>query len=229
MITDKEMTEYRTLCAALAGLHEKYLARRQELRLLLEKTAALRRDTLLVLAKANRLTRHLTGRQRYITGLSYHPDEIKARIEKINQFNPVLQSSGGVDENKVLSGIGDLPPRGNFPSRRELRQKQLMIIEVIDTVKQNLLKLDLLELRCRELILSINKALEAFRYESRIIRGKIYPFGIFSIFYRSLRLLWGRAYFTSRDLDDVAALGKITGYILKIADPKSPLADSPIF
>ena len=223
MITDKEIAEYRTLCAALAVLHEKYIARKRELRLLLEETAALRRDTLLVLAKANRLTRHLTGRQRYITGLSYRLDEIKARIEKINQekinqFSPVLQSPGGVEEKGVLSDLADLQFRENYRSRRELRQRELVILEVIDAVKKTLLQLDLLELRCRELILSLNKAMEAFHHESRIIRGKIYPFGIFSLFYRFLRSLWGRAYFSSRDLKDVTDLGKITGYVLKIAD-----------
>ena len=222
MIPDREITEYRSLCDTLEALHAQYLKRKQELRGILEETTALRRDVLLVLAKANRLTRHLTGRQRQITGLAYHLGEIKTRI---NQASPALfQGSGGGEEREVLPGIcgwqsrKDCAPCGN---RRELRQRGLLILGMIDGIKKNLLQLDLLELRCRELILSINKALQAFRHEAKIIRRKIYPCGVFSLFYRTLRGLWGRSYFSLHDMEDIAALGSITGYVLKIAD--SPL------
>ena len=218
MITEKEFAEYRFLCATLGELQQRYLEKKQELRRLLEQTVALRRDTLLVLAKANRLTRHLTGRQRQITGLSYRLGEIKARID---QCSPVLFQGPGEGEKEIRTTIRELQSREDCRSRRELKQNGLALLGMIDNIRKNILQLDLLELRCRELLLSINKALEAFRHESRIIRRKIYPFGIFSLFCRTLRGLWGRAYFTPRDLEDVAALGNITGYVLKIAD--SPL------
>ena len=206
MITEREIAEYQTLRATLISLHEKFLKRKSELRRLLEETAVLRRNAFLTLEKANRLTRHLTGRQRQITGLSYRLNEIKARINRINQNYPVL--------------FEEIPPdvREECRDRRELKQKELLFIGLIDRIRKNLLQLDLLELRCQELILSINKALEAFRHESRIIRRKIYPFGFVSLLYRSLRFLWGKSYFSTGDMEDVAALGAITGHVLKIAD-----------
>ncbi|MCL2472899.1 MAG: hypothetical protein FWF26_04405, partial [Treponema sp.] len=103
-------------------------------------------------------------------------------------------------------------------NRAELRQKGLLILTMIDRAKRNLLQFDLLELRCRELILSINKALMAFHHEYRTIRRKIYPLGIFSLLLRSVRFLWGRTYFSLKDLGEVGALGTITGLVLKIAD-----------
>jgi hypothetical protein len=183
----------------------------------LEETVTLRKEALIVLAKANRLTKHLTGYQRLKSGLSYNLGEIKARIDKIHQHSPVLfHGQNSIEEGEAL--INDCESQNDFRSRRELKQKVLALLALIDGVKEKLLRLDLLEFRCRELILSINKALEAFRYESRIISRKIYPFGFFSLCYRALRRLCGGAYFNFRDLGNVTALGNITGHILKIAD-----------
>ena len=239
MITDKEISEYRLLCAALEELHEKYLGKKRELRILLEKTGDLRREALEVLVKANRLTRHLTGHQRQITGLGYHLGEIKARL---NQNFPVLfqgagmelrpvtreeqapaAGSGGAKEGEALPDLYswqscDFQSQDDYRSGRELRQRGLLILGMIDNIRKKLLQLDVLELRCRELMLSINKALEAFHHESRIIRRKIYPFGIFSLLNRNLRRLLGGSYFSHHDMKDIAALGNITGCILKIAD-----------
>ena len=216
MITDKEIAEYRSLCATLRDFHEKYLWRKRELRQLLEETAALRRDALQVLARANRLTLHLTGRQRQITGLTYQLGEIKARINQ----GALLKGPGSAGERETLP---EIQPefRPDCQSRREFKQRELMILGMIDDIRKSILQLDLLELRCRELILSINKAMEAFHHEWRSIRRKIYPFGIFSLLYRTLRGLWGRSYFSLHDMEDIAALGNITGCFLKIAD--SPL------
>jgi len=230
MIPEEEAADYRTLCATVNALREKFFKRREELRLLLEETVALRRDTLLVLAKANRVTRHLTGGQRQISGLTYHLSEINARIDRINRSIPVLvQGPGALDgekphkEGKFLPEIGDLrlddfKTLENCRSRRELRQKELALLAMIDSVKAKLLQLDLLEYRCRELMVSINKALQAFRHESGIIRRNIYPFGIFSFLHRSFRKIRGASYFSFRDMGDIGALAAITAAVLRIAD-----------
>ena len=207
----------------LGELHEKFLKRKQELRRLLEETAVQKRDAFRVLEKANRLTRHLTGGQRQITGISYHLGEIKARIRQVNQSSPVF-FKGAILEGGVPSEIRhEFQPefQEDHRSRVELKQKGLAILGLIDRIKKQLLQLDLLELRCRELIASIKKALLAFQYEFNKIRRKIYPFGIFSFFRRTLGCLFGYSYFAPRDLKEVSALGQITGFILKIAD--SPL------
>ena len=220
MAADKDITEYNALCAVLASLHEKFALRKQELRPVLEECAALKRDALLLLAKADSFTRRLTIGQRQRIGLAYNPGEIKDRI--VNCSSVVFSSA--VEEAETLPAIrpefceyrAETQPDRSI--RRELKVKGLAIIGMIDAVKKRLLQLDLLELRCRELIQSIKKALEAFRHELRAVRRKIYPFGIFSFFSRSLRRLFGGTYFSFRDLADVAALGEITGLVLKIAD-----------
>ena len=219
MISDKELTEYRILCTTVTSLHEKFIEKKDELRRILEETLIRRREALLVLAKANGLTRHLTGRQRQLTGLSYRLADIKLRI---NQSNPFFfkNLTGSIGENEVLPEIRPENQDGLI-CRRELKQKGLMLIALIDRIKKKLLQFELLEKRCRELILSINKALEAFRHESRAVHRKIYRFGFFSLFFRFMRRFCGGDYFAANDLDDIAALGHITGLVLKIAD--SPL------
>jgi len=214
MIADKELAEYQNLCAALKNLHENYLIRKQELLRLLEELAALRKESFLILEKANRLTRHLSGRQRQIAGLSYHSGEIKARI---NQCGPVLVGGrGSLAEGESLPEF--IGPCAENPGRRELKRRGLSVLGMIDSIRKNILQIDLLALRCRELILAIKKGMEAFRHEFAVIRRKIYPFGVFSILYRRLRAFWGGAYFSFRDMDDISALGNITGHVLKIAD-----------
>jgi len=143
--------------------------------------------------------------------VAYRLNEIKMRI---NKLSPVaFQDSGTGDD-----GGHDWQALKDCRNLRELKQKGLLLLSLIDDLRKKLLQLDILELRCRELMLSTDKAMEAFRHESRIIHRTIYPFGIFSLFYRTLRGLWGSAYFTLRDMESIAALGNITGHVLKIAD-----------
>jgi hypothetical protein len=219
MVRDKELVEYRKLYAALKALHEKYLERRGDICQALKECGALKRKALLALVKANRLTRHLTGPLRQAVGLSYSLNEIMARIRQAGaeENSPVVtQSSEGLI--LALSEPADLQGGDDYRKRRELRQKGLTILAMIDDLRKKILQLDLLGLRCRELILAIDKALEAFRHESIIIRRKLYPLGIFSVCFRSLRALAGSGYFSFRDIKELTALGNITGSVLKIAD-----------
>jgi len=220
MIAEKELTEYKALCAVLRDLRGRFLKRKQELKKLLLETAERRKDALVLLAKANGLTRHLTGRQRQITGLAYHLGEIKTKLNMVKSFLIQNDQSDLVfvaeDKNEIQLSIPE-----DCRSAPELKRNGCAVISMIDQVKKSLLKLDVLELRCRELLAALNKALAAFRHESRRIHRSIYPLGFFSFFYRFLRRVAGKTYFTFRDLDGIADLGNITGLVLKIAD--SPL------
>jgi chromosome segregation ATPase len=216
MITEKESNEYKALCSALLELQGKLLDRKQELKKLLEETAARRKDALELLAKANGITRHLTGRQRQMAGLLYFTGEINAKIKSANSFLNINSGENKNDKNEIQRPI----PEGSR-NRLELKRNALALILMIDQIKKSLLELDVLEMRCRELIASLNKAMAAFRHESRRIHRSIYPLGFISFLYRFFRCLAGKTYFAFRDLSGIADLGNITGLVLKIAD--SPL------
>ena len=212
MISEREIAEYKTLYEAHVSLDNKYQRKKEELQLLLEKTHALKKEAFTVLAKANRLTRHLTGRQKQITGLSYSLSELKTRVSFI-QKNSLVVFREDNEKTEILPY-----EREEFNNSREIKQKGVLLTALIGRIRKNLLQLELLEMRCRELIISINKALLAFRYELRQIRKKLYPLGPISIFGRFLRSFFGKFYFSPGDLNEICALGNITSHVLKIAD-----------
>ena len=212
MIAEKEITEYRKIHAVLTELETRYRLRKEELRLLFAKTAALRSRALCILVKANRLTKHLTGRQRQVVGLSYNLVEIEARITR---HNPLVLYD---DEGGYMPEMHNRQAPEDCKNIRELKQKELLVVSLIDRIRKKLLQIDILEMRCRELILSISKAIEAFCYESGVIRRKIYPYGVFSLLHRNIRRLLGSAYFSLGDMETLRALGNISGDVLKIAD-----------
>ena len=212
MISEKEIAEYKTLFETHISLKDKYLQKKQDIRLLLEKTYALKKEAFTVLARANRLTRHLTGRQKQIAGLSYSLSELKNKVSFVQKSSLVLYQEDN-EKTEILPY-----EREEFKNLMELKQKGVLLTALIGNVKKNLLQLELLEMRCRELIISINKALLAFRYELKQIHRKLYPLGPISFFYRFMRTILGKVYFSYKDLGEIIALGNITCYVLKIAD-----------
>jgi hypothetical protein len=207
---EKKAAEINSLNASLRELHEKHERRMEEIRDLLEETGALMAGTAAFLKKANRLTRYLTARQRQETGIFYHPSFFDSRLKR-RDLVPLIP-------DKILDH-GEIPPELTGPGGlRELKLGELRMIRLMDLLKKNLLALDLLEMRCRELLLSIGKALEAFRHEYAFIRRRLYPYGFFSALGKHFRRLRGFPYFSPRDLRELAVLGEFTGHVLKIAD-----------
>jgi hypothetical protein len=197
------------LSVSLRELHEKYESRGKEIRGLIEETGALTEKALVFLKKANRLTRYVTARQRRETGMLYYPSFFDSRLK--GKLLPVIPDKIP-DHGKapsVLAGLG---------GGREHGPEELDALHLMDVLTKNLLALDLVEMRCRELLLSIDKALEAFRHEYASIRRRLYPYWVFSVLYKQVRRLRGFSYFSARDLKELAVLGELTGHVLKIAD-----------
>jgi hypothetical protein len=92
------------------------------------------------------------------------------------------------------------------------------LLSRLDDIKKKLLQLDLLELRVRELLLSINKAMKAYAHEYRIIRRRIYPLFALSVLGKSLRRFRGMTYFSPRDMIELTALGDLTLNIVRMAE-----------
>jgi hypothetical protein len=208
--TETEAVAAHSLSASLRELHEKHERRKKEIRSLLEETGAIMRGAVAFLEKANRLTRYLTAKQRQQAGILYHPSFFDSRLRGKDPVSLI--------PNKILDR-GEFPPELAGPGGRlERRPEEPGMLRLMDILKKNLLALDLLEIRCRELLLSIDKAMEAFRHEYASIRRRVYPCRFFSALYKHFRRLRGFSYFSHRDLKELAVLGDLTGHILKIAD-----------
>jgi hypothetical protein len=208
--TEKETAETNSLGASLRELHEKHERRKEEIRSLLEETGALMKRAAASLKKASRLTRYLTARQRQETGIFYHSSFFDSRLKR-RDLVPLIPNKL-LDHDEILP---ELTRPGDF---REPKLGEFRMLRLMDLLKKNLLALDLLEMRCRELLLSIDKALEAFRHEYAFVRRRVYPYSFFSVFYKHLRRFRGFPYFSARDLKELAVLGELTGHVLKLAD-----------
>jgi hypothetical protein len=208
---EKEAAETSSLVVSLQDLHEKYERRRREIRGFLEETGACMKRAVVFLKKANRLTRRLTVRQRQETGIFYHPSFFDSCLNKRKELLPLVS-------NKILNPDEALRELTGLGSFRESELGQLKLLRLMDALKKNLLALDLLEMRRRELFFSIDKALKAFKHEYAIVRRRLYPYGVFSVLYKNFRRLRGFSYFSSRDLKELMVLGELTGHVLKIAN-----------
>jgi hypothetical protein len=214
----KELGEYRLLCTGLKDLHAKYEERKTRLRLLVGELEGLRRSTLRELGKAARLTRRLTPFQRNELGLL--PGSGNGWVVPQAQ----LTSSHKLSEKKQQKEFPSLDPvslsvpSDAYSNRRELKAGMLGLLSQLDELKRGLLQLDLLELRVRELILSINKVMKAYAHEYRVIRRRIYPVFILSRLGKFRRRLRGMAYFSTRDMKELTALGELTVNIVRMAE-----------
>jgi hypothetical protein len=106
---------------------------------------------------------------------------------------------------------------------KELKEEEVKIIELIDNIEKNLVQFNAIEMRSKEVIDSIIKSLEVYKYEYDNVYKNIFPHGRISKILKIIRnKIFKRSYFSDNDLGFIQELGKTTGFILK-------MVDSPIF
>jgi hypothetical protein len=191
-------------------LHEKCEERKAGIKTLLLELDEAREKASKELSKVNSLSRHLSVYQRKEMGF------LRVNGGEGRKAAVSVQAKG---RGAALLESAPAPvPAAGFASRRELKAWELRLLSVIGQLKKTLLQLELLELRCRELLVSIAKALEAFSYEFKTVKRKIYPFSIFSRLRRILRSFRGGAYYTPGDIRELAVLGALTVNVAEIAE-----------
>jgi hypothetical protein len=211
----EELEQYFHLCAALKELGEKYEYRKARLRLLLQEVSRLKQKTLAELGKARRLTRRLTVLQNREIGLLFNPGEKPFRPGALH--DDAAFDRAGALAKKILP-LKKTPLPESFKNRRDLKAGKVLVLSMIDALKRGLLELDVLEMRYRELLVSITGAMAAYRKEYRRIVRRIYPFSIFSRLCKFLNKLAGNAYYSGRDIKELTALGNLTVNIVKMAE-----------
>jgi len=106
---------------------------------------------------------------------------------------------------------------------KELKKEEVKILELINNIKKNLVQFTAIEMRSKEVIESINKSLDAYKYEYKTVYKNIFPMRIFSKILKFIKQkVFRKSYFSDKDLGYIAELGKTTGFILK-------MVDTPIF
>jgi hypothetical protein len=206
----KEEEEYGLLYAAMMKLHEACEERKAGVKKLLLELDKLRERALRELSRAGSLSRRLSAYRRREMGFL----RVNGGGERKSAVAVLVEGEGAAPVDPVPAPF----PTDGFSNRREIKAWELKILSIIDRLKKTLLQLELLELRCRELLVSIAKALDAFSYEFKTAKRKIYPFSIFSRISKSLRSFLGGAYYTPGDMRELAALGALTVNAAEIAE-----------
>ena len=213
----EELAEYQALCESLRELHRRYGEQKAKVLLLIGEMEDARRHLFKKLRKTYRLGQRLTNLQKKQLGF------LSASDSGENGFI-LLGGKHGIaihpeEPQKLVlinSLVNELPEACN--TLRELNEAVVKVLSMVDIVKKELLRMELLEMRLRELLVSIKKAMEAHDHVWRQVHRLIYPFGIFSLFFKYLRELRGAPHFTEQDLNELSILGRMAGNIVKIAD-----------
>lgn len=102
----------------------------------------------------------------------------------------------------------------------EMKKQGLKLIEAQEECRKLELVLDLADQRAVELLAATRKGQEAFEFELEAVRRRVYPWGRFSRWLKSVRKrLFGR-YFSEADLREVARLGQSASTFARILDLK---------
>ena len=208
----KELTDYLNLCLTLGKLHEEHEIQKSKVSLLFDKLIALRISFKKELAKTNNLFRRMTILQKRQLGFL---------LESTIEENHVWERDGIYLAPLLKPELAPLQIKdslNDFKNPREIKAAEIRVISMIGEVKKKQLRLELLGMRFKELLLSIGKAIEAYRQQWKQIYWSIYPLGIISAFFKFIRKLFGASYFSQRELNEAAVIGNLAGSIMKMAN-----------
>ena len=130
---------------------------------------------------------------------------------------------GGLVAIPVLAVTGLFQHLAANKKIKQIKGEEIKILEYINSMKKNLVQFDAIESRSKEVIASLQKSFEAYRYGYKHVYKKLFPMGSFSRLLKNIKnKIFKRPYYSDRDLAYIQDLGNATGDILK-------MVDSPIF
>lgn len=128
---------------------------------------------------------------------------------------------GGIFAVPALLVSGIFSHLGANKKIKEIKEKQLEVIDLIDKVESNITVLGVVSRRARELCRSLDKASMVFDLEVDKVFRKIYPVPLFSKFIKIIRnKVFGRGYFSKKDLEHISYLGDLATKLAILIDTK---------
>jgi hypothetical protein len=103
---------------------------------------------------------------------------------------------------------------------KEIEERVAHALAAIEQTRGTQLMLEGLNRRIDEVIRSIGKAQSTFRDEFKSAYRQLYPLGFLSRVYRQLRKLFGRKYFSDKDLEIVSPLLQIAAVLARLVDQR---------
>ncbi|MET3696920.1 hypothetical protein SAMN05877753_101504 [Bacillus oleivorans] len=103
----------------------------------------------------------------------------------------------------------------------EIEKDMVKVVKVLDQIRENLLKLDLIEKRSEELIVSLEKLTQVFDLEFQKVYKEIYKVPVLSRFVKWVRKNVFRGnYFSKKDYRQIAYIGGIASDFAMLIDTK---------
>jgi hypothetical protein len=128
---------------------------------------------------------------------------------------------GGIIAIPALVIAGILSHISANKTIKEIEEKELEIIKVIDHIQSNILKFEILRERTDELIISINKTKDVFEIELKKIYRAIYPWFFISKCFKLIKkYLLRRNYFSKKDLERISYIGGLASDFATLIDTK---------
>jgi hypothetical protein len=128
---------------------------------------------------------------------------------------------GGLIVIPALIITGLIQYKSSLKKVEEIQEQKNKALENISLLNENLIIFKGIIKRVEEFKLSLNKSIEVFNFTYKKTYWKIYKFGIFSKFYKTImRKLFNKPFFNEKDLVEISHLGKCTSDIMKIIDTK---------
>lgn len=101
---------------------------------------------------------------------------------------------------------------------KKIKEKEIEALKIIDDIKKNLLSFDLIEKRCNEIGLSIEKTQEVFTIELKKTYKKIYPYKFISKIFKQTKKIFQKNYFSKNNVKQIAHLGEIGRDLAKLLE-----------
>lgn len=104
---------------------------------------------------------------------------------------------------------------------QEIERKMLDVLKTIDQIHENVLQMELIEKRSKELIIAIEKFQETFQHEIEMVYKQIYPIPFLSQLMKSFKkYVLRRNYFSDQDLQHISYIGGIATEFAVLIDTK---------
>jgi hypothetical protein len=216
----KESEYYETLRREWSILNEKYEKRKNDLNRRLREVFTVKEEAVLVLKKNSGIIKHMTNKQKAITGFSslLKPPAPAAGLSRKTGSRTVDPGAGPCSLKPLPEAVNLSAGLSSGLKVKALKEAEIKLLVSIDGLKKDLLRIDVIEMRSLELTESIQKALKVFKREFKIIRRRLFPLMGITKIYRFIRKTFGGSYFSLGDIKNISVLGDITGSVLKMVN-----------
>lgn len=128
---------------------------------------------------------------------------------------------GGIIAIPALAVMGIFSNLAADKKIHEIKKYELDAIRTIDAIKKNILAMDLIEQRVKELNAALLKERDVFDIEFRKVNRAIYPIPGLSRFWKNIRKkVFRKNYFSEKDVAQIAYIGKLATNFAQLIDTK---------